>query len=527
MVKQLREELVKEGRDRGIAVLLLVFTFFCGTNIPVARAANMSAGEYILLSLSNHYYIVYGLFLFFIFWTFRKIRSDSNIELVRYRDYSRYYAVRNGAAGIKIVIIVFMHVMIAAVLAVVNFGLSNEYSGHTLDHYYTSTLQFVYRFRDYFDSPLQATAAVCIYMAIGFLCIYKILFYTHKLFGDRITIICMCLILINVFIGFKTEVDESVLEVVFLNNYFLLHHSLFLNGLWAAGINTIIAFLVPSLLNRAVILKNRGKRTGQGSNSYLRDMAEGKLVISAAAVMILIGMNLWVMIYGNHNWMDFLFLNVNGFSKSNFYWKEFLSFISYFVIPIFMIGMFLEKEKMHRNTIGLFRYGSLEKWNRNVDKILRTYIVKYSILYVGLLLFSTYAAFFFNHSGKSDLAEEFIRNYGITSSQFLMLALFAAAVRGVELLILFEVDILIFRISGNAIVSFLMTGLGYLLAGSDIAQRTAYPFGSSALYNVLETVSREGIGKGCLYVVMADAGLLSILMFTNKRLWGERNGQCN
>lgn len=527
MVRQLRGELVREGQNKGIVLLLLVFTYFCGTNIPVAKAANMSAGEYMLLSLSNHYYIVYGLFLFLMFWIFKNIRNENNIELIRYRDYGHYFAVRNGAAAIKIVIIIFMHASIAAILAIVNFGLSDEFRSHALNTYYTSTLQFIYRFKDYFNSPLQATAAVCIYMAMGFLFLYNIMFYIHKLFGDRMVIISLCLILVNVFIGFKTEVDESVLEVFFLNNYFLLHHSLFLNGLWAAGTNIIIGFFVSLLLNRAVILKKRGKRTAQGRNSYLRSLAEGKLVISATAMMILIGMNLWVMIHWNYNWMDFLFLNVNGFSKSNFYWKEFLSFISYFVIPIFMISMFLEKEKMNRNTIGLFRYGSLEKWNRNVDKILRTYIAKYSILYVGLLLFSTTVAFFINRSGKSDLAGEFIGDYGITSNQFLVLALFAAVVRGVELLIMFEVDILIFRISGNATVSFLMTGLGYLFAGSDIAQSTAYPFGSSALYNILETASREGIWKGCLYVVMADAGLLSIVMFTNKRLWGERNGQCN
>ncbi len=72
--------------DKKKVLLLLIFAFFCGTQLNIAVETGMGVYEYVLFIMSNHYYIIYFLLMSYIYF-------QCHLDSVFYDENSISYSV--------------------------------------------------------------------------------------------------------------------------------------------------------------------------------------------------------------------------------------------------------------------------------------------------------------------------------------------------------------------------------------------------------------------------------------------------
>lgn len=255
----LQEALQQELNNKLLWGILLIYTFIGGTYLALAKDMHASLNEYILLLLSNHYYLIYGLLFFFLFWSAHNMKRKNDLEIIRYQSYSNYFFNHLKSVFIKILLWLVMHIIIAFMLGISNMGFKTGFRAHEIPEYYSENVQMLFMFREYFKAPVLAIIAVISFLSFGFMFIYTIVFTCFQLYGNRISIIVILIVLANIFIGFKTTFDEGPLCFLFFNNYFILHHALFLNGISAVFIVLGIQIMSMWILWRKLICKKRNR----------------------------------------------------------------------------------------------------------------------------------------------------------------------------------------------------------------------------------------------------------------------------
>ncbi len=516
MYRNIKEQLRKEKNNYSLLVLLCIYAFTCGQQLNVGVAAELSTWEFILLNITNHYYLIYGLFLYFIYWTFGNIRTRSNVEKIRYQSIKRYYKMQMTSAFVKICLVVLCHVIIAALIGMTRLSVRNGFTGHLLAAKYHDTLEYLLHFKDYFRTPMEALAAVGIYLVLGLFVICNVMFYAYEWKGKMATVLAMVLVLVSVMIGFRTQMNESLLGFLCLNNYFVLHHVLFV-GKTFYGVLKVLGYvavmcIVPILLrNTCIRARHSGRRTM--SCEMLGKVTCNPQVV-VAFVVVLLGIQLVPTMLQHENVMDFLFLITKGYSNMGFHLIEFLYYIMFFVFPIFVIDIFLENEKKGKNQLAQFRCQSRRKWEQMIRISNLTFLMKYVMMYsvVGVVLLGV--IYFTSRSVVSTINEDIASAYGLETETIMVLVVVSFFLRMVELLFLFLWNQLLVKYMPSTTIAFLLTFSGYainLLLGSVGVINQSWIFGNASLYQLMENYSQNGLLNMAIHTMVAFAvGFLAI-----------------
>ena len=86
VIAAIKESLLKEKKNYGLMLLFMIYAFMIGGNIPLSCISDMGLGEYILLSITDHYYIVFAIrtqpHFFFSTGTFSKTLCKTFIHMI-------------------------------------------------------------------------------------------------------------------------------------------------------------------------------------------------------------------------------------------------------------------------------------------------------------------------------------------------------------------------------------------------------------------------------------------------------------
>lgn len=479
---KIKEYIYKEKNNYFLVLLFMIFAFICGSNVAMAKAAGLSTCEFVLLCITDHYYIIYGLFFYGIYWMFKDSKDDLELEIIRYGSYNRYYMIRCCVALVKIIIYVLCHILIASIIGVCNFGLSFDFNGHEIENYYNSALEFLLAFRYYFNNPIIAVISVGAYLILGMFFIYELLFYVQKIKGNKYEIIMMAVILVNVMLGFKLEIDESLLEVLFINNYFILHHCLFYCGKVAVWVNVLIIIMMSLLLNRIAFYTKHAHTSNR--NKYIQHMISDKGSIIVFVLIILL-IRIVPIITDDYNAIDYLLTCVQGFSSESINIINLLYYLAYFMFPMFALACFLENERQERTLLAKIRYKNISCWNKSIRRNCFKYIISYSFYYWGIQLVSTLLIYILTSEKSSKFWDEFLINYSLNSGQLRGYIVYSIILHITELIILFELMYLLHKKTKNTIISFLVSFSGYLFTVLHGENAMINPFGASSLYNII------------------------------------------
>lgn len=467
-------------------IILIIFTFICGTYLPIAKAGNLTAMEYVLLVISNHYYLVYGFFFYSIYWIFCSIRKKRTLVLIRFKTYASYYRNTWENVLLKIVMFVVLHIVIASIIGICELDLSNTFAGSELDGYYSESYMMLSCFQHIFKTPYIAVSCVAIYLIMGNFFIYEIIFTLQELKGDQAVIIGIIVLIFNAMIGFQTQIDESFLNVLFINNYFILHHPLLLVGKYAVVVNILIMLIVSIIIWKRIVHRNN-KRTTEKKCIYIDKCFYINLkgIVFFAVVMFVLRVIRGCL--NGYNAGDIAYLLLQGYSKSGVNILNMLYYLAYFILPIFILNIFLENEKKEHTVLVMFRLGRKKIYQKCVEyssgKILLKYVFIYGI--TQLFCFVIVASFTFKNEYK--YIGELFEFYGLTEDTLLVGIISSIIFYILELVVLYEINMVLNKVVHNTAVAFIMTFLGYVLSvivGSQSISKLL-PFGNASLEGIV------------------------------------------
>lgn len=218
----------------------LILTYYAGAAIPFAKAMGMSLIEYILYVLTDHYYLVYAWFFFLLYWMMHAVPGMSQQEWIRYGCCRTKCNVDNLTVGIQLTLMIIGNFLLVFFIGLIGLGLSNGFRAVELFGAATDQMQVLAGYAEIFPDPVIAILCVLLYWDLGCWFLYNMLYYGHYLGGRKVMIGEMIICIISTIVGFATDVDESILNVFFFNNDYILHHALLVMGPMVACRNVIV-----------------------------------------------------------------------------------------------------------------------------------------------------------------------------------------------------------------------------------------------------------------------------------------------
>ncbi len=231
----------------------LILAYYAGSAIPFAKATGMSLTEYILYVLTDHYYLIYAWFFFLLYWTMHAVPKMSQQEWIRYGSYRMKCNVDNLTVEIQLLMMIMGNFLLVFFVGLTGLGLSNGFRASVLYADATDQMQVLAGYAEIFRNPVFAILCVLLYWNLGCYFLYSMLYYGYHLGGRKVMIGEMVVCVISTIAGFMTDVDESVLNVFFFNNDYILHHALLLVGLGTVCVN-IAAMIIALIGIRGIAL---------------------------------------------------------------------------------------------------------------------------------------------------------------------------------------------------------------------------------------------------------------------------------
>jgi hypothetical protein len=367
-----------------------VLCFVCGSTRTTAISLGLGLFDYALLVLVDHYYVLYCLLPIMLVVITKHIRSMSDIEKVRYQSATQMMQVEilSFISWFGLYLLVSLGVVLLVGLTTFKPNLYATDIG-TTGH--NEILLLLSEYKDFSVFPVISILTALLYYCFGFATLTALLSLINNIKGLRDTISAAVIILVLTFIGFHTPLANK-LPVLFLNNYLILHHGLFLNGL--------PAFLMTLLVGSGIILYAMGVRLPTIETASILDeltISRKTKRIVALFIISLIAIEVFQMLYEANLYPRDLVIRLMLGSSGEF--RSFLGWIKIsliYLFPLFFIGVSISKVNQYKELPIFIRYGSFGKLRWRI-------LVRYTgflLLYVGLLATFLCVLFFIGNSSS-------------------------------------------------------------------------------------------------------------------------------
>ena len=475
----IRNNLFPKNNRIAAVILLCVYAYMCGTHLVEAAGTGINLPEYLLSCITDHYYLMYALLFYLIIDSAIRIRSTFEIAKIRYRSLGRYYGTLIISRLISLFILVTAHLLIPLFAGFTRLVPGTGYNITTMGDRFYSNYEVLYALAE----------------------------LVFEIFGRKGFAVCTAVILINTFTGFVTGLDEGIFKYLFLNDYFIFHHGLVGNNLWSLPAYALIMAIAVYVLYKAAV-KHNSNRSGE-RRKYTRNLYSHP-VITGAFYVVYCGLAFTLSLNGSE---AFTWQLLKGFSYTQFNVIELLFYIAPIMFSLFFVNMEWENEIKNRNLFALIRYGKREKWEK--EKALS------ELRFIATNVLIVVAVSFISATVLTNNLDNTIRDlsafYDLNIGKVIACGVLSILFRGMEWFLFYVIDKIVFKLSGNTIVSYLMT-IAFIFIGFVLP--AVNPIGKGSLYQLLE-IGGKGISSFVIMVIL-EMLLIIVLFSTNKHIKKER-----
>lgn len=443
------------------------------------------------------------------------MRGHANSEIIRYGSFSRYNSVTLTAAAVRLALLIAVHILLAAIIGAFRLAPVNAFTVSEASSYYSGDfLDLLAGYQRYFGSPLAALVCAAGYLWLGSLFLYAVIFLSNQFWGSKGMLTVCVLIIVSAIVGFVSPFDESPLEILFVNNYYILHHALLLVSPLAVAVNLAVmgVFLLAGAndLPRRIRRKKRiqFRENGKKCSAFFSPAQRRGLVPLYLILLIVLGV--FPQLSSGGSLVDFVWSLLRGYSAENVNLIELLYTLAWFAFPLIQVSVFWQAEAERKNDAALLRTGSFRQWHTLTDRGCVRFILRYWLWYAALLA-GTMAVLYFLYGYGAESAAEYYTYFGVSETNFIAALLASVLLKLPELLLLYELSLALYGLSGNTVLSFFVPFLGYGV-GLLLPFRW-YPFGISAAYQLLQLISDGWSGYAAAALCMA--GMLVALKLFN------------
>lgn len=356
-----------------LVVNFCILCFICGDELNKYRGSSITALGYILGILTNHYYILYCMLPIVLIVIAKHIKSIPEIEIIRYKN--SFCHIRQSASkfAIWIAIYLIMHLAIASIIGFFSF---NSLSNQDLIELsiYDELVILLNKYVSFFGNTVAALISIVIYMTFGFTVLIFLLSYINHKFGHRKMIFAAFIIYLLTFAGFKTDL-KTIIPVICFNNYILLHHALFVNG--------VLQFSLILFSGVLIILFSLGKRIRIKRfcfDEFILTKKEVIVALSIPIIAILFGLlrNSIDVDFSTKNVITTVMLGTSVQSSSFISW---LSMLILYMVPLFFVGISSSRLNQYGQSPLLIRFKNKADLAVKSEKR----YIKFMLLYISVL----------------------------------------------------------------------------------------------------------------------------------------------
>lgn len=246
----------------------------------------------------------------------------------------------------------------------------------------------------------------------------------------------------------------------------------------------------------------------QKKNSYLREYIQGGRGYNFIFLVLFMLLGCATSGVKTLTPVDFMFLMVKGFSYQKFQITELLYYLFYFIFPLFWVNVFLENERKGRNTTAKFRYGSRARWESVTDWECFHFLFRYYVQFILCVLVVDAVLIMVCHDSTGVYFFAIQEEYGIHTEEIYLGFMVAFLWRFVELVLLLEVDLCLYRLAGNTLAAFFGTFVVYIL-GAVLRSGNILIAGLSAAYGVFELI---GLKNGRILMGNLLAAMVLVIL---------------
>lgn len=483
---------IDEFLSKKIWIIAFTFSIVGVSLLQDAKVANLTYWEFIIAAITDHYYILYFMVIFYLFSISKIIQDYNKVILIRIEKYIDYFVAQVISLFFISIIFVFIHIFI---VAIIGYGLNidNTFTMNTSYYNYNEVIGF---YSTYFNTPILAITFVVVYMILGLTFIGIVLMIVNHFFDKRLVIIYMIVMYILMLISLRTDMDKFV-PFLFMNNYVILHHALaslgknfyvmILSEIFFTGCILFILkkyWYIDITFKKKLILKNGVVKW------YLKMLFSRKNIVIMIASAIISIMNIRL----RHSTLtihDLIILQFYGHGIGYFDLMNFISLIIYNGIPIYILAYFLEKESNDRSLFATIRLKNKKQWFISVMRcgFLLIFIYVLASLCISFIIGAFLGMKFSGYNYMNDL---FIQNeLKIINSYYLYWIILTT--KSLELFFYFLVVVICYIYTRGCTLGFLLVQAGYssyFLVG-DMTKYT--PVGIGSLSRISEFVGNQGI----------------------------------
>ncbi len=455
-------------------MILIIYAYFCGSELAVAKESNLNLGEYMLLTLTEQYYLIYGWFFFLIFDVTVRIKREGYLEKIRYLRIKKYYQTEVFYRVVYFSAMGLMHILIPLCIGITKLPLCGRYSETVLAGVYDGRVDVLIKLNDVFLNPVFAFICVWAYFTFGSIIISLILFYVYQLFNKPVFVCVEIIAICSTVTGFLNMGNNYFENIFFLNKYYIFHHA-FEDGLFLTILRIPVLLGVMYLL-RHFAIKKHGKNNDE--ISYISALFNINVLY---AFIILVFLFVLGIVRSVRNNESLLWEWTKGFSYKSFSLTEMLYYVAFEFLILFLVNMMWEKEKKDRNVLAMYRVGSSYLWNKLLHAGDRKFIFWSIGLYYLVSLAVLVLCFFAGQQPDTEILEY----YGVGSEWFFYIQIVTVIAKGVEIYILFVADKIFYKLTNNTICSYCLLICLFLLG---FVFKEWWYFGKGSAYQLLELI---------------------------------------
>ncbi len=492
--------LIKNRLPRLGILSLLIFTFLCSQKLQFAKAVDMGLGEYMLFSISDHYFLIYCWFFFILLVAINKLHDKNDNERLRYKTVKEYYFYEVCSKGLLMAGLIALHILIPLLLGSVSLRLGNSFTTVFDHNLHDGNLEVLEIYSLNFKTPMTAVIPAVFVWWFGSFVLDISIFMVNEFRKKALDMLFVGLMVLSTILGFYTAIDEGTWQFLFFNNYFIFHHAYLVNNMAALITDLLMGILALIVLTRIALRINTNHSIRRlGFYRFLYG-GKAKLLITVFVLLTLLS------IFRSDLDPAVMVWDLNkGFSYSSFGLTEFLFYIFPIAAMLFCINAINEKNDRDKLSLLMFRSGRRRNWDRILDREeTRFFLLTTSACTVLVMLINSVGLLV---SRSSEFWNELASFYGIEEETVFVILFLCPLMRAVEWFILLRVDRLILRTTGNSIISYAVTMLLWLPGFiSDFIS----PAGKGGAYQIFELMSSHRLA-GMVPVLLVYGASLALI----------------
>ena len=324
-----------KGTLAGLFAVCMIF------GLSSRTAIKQSFIQHCLTVITDHYYLLYFMMPLFFLLCFFLIFDDSEIVILRYKTYFRYFCYK--WLSLMVISLVFMLVQLLAIaLSAMGLSMSSDWviiNGST-------TQELFSLLSAHFSSPTLCFVAVTVYMFVGLCGISLIAMWIGHFLSKSWAVKIMMILYILSVGSIKIEVIRE-LPITMMNHITILHHNLSSPSRFIITVATfailiyILLWTIRKCWNQQLSLN---KRRARGIIPYYcKELISKKNIIVLVVVVAVMVAWKYFQSEGNLDGEEWVIRLFSGHSTGSFHVLSFIEMLLLNGTPLYLFAVFLEK----------------------------------------------------------------------------------------------------------------------------------------------------------------------------------------